>query len=428
MSALLRFIALALLATPILTAEAQVRLPEINTPQLPAVTQTVDGTLGTGRAALDSVDLRKLRRTQVRDLLRRNRDVLERDPNGNPAVRRELLGFAPSAQALQQAQAAGFSIVREERSDELGTHIVVLLAPEGMSTARSLRRLQEIDPEGTYDYNHVYTGSGLASEANGSVTDTIPPPSIIQVNAVRVGLIDGGVLQSHPVFGTTRFHLQGCNGLALPNSHGTAVASLIAMQTATRALDLYVADVYCNEPTGGTVTAIAAAFVWMTRERVPVVNVSLVGPPNRMLERMVDALLRRGHVIVAAVGNDGPNAKPLYPAAYPGVVGVTGVDRRNRVLPEALRGPQVDFAAAGADFTGATMDSKYGPLRGTSFAAPIVAALIAADRSEIVPDASTQALDKFSKLARDLGKPGFDPIYGFGLLASAVGVQAQRRE
>ena len=67
-------------------------------------------------------------------------------------------------------------------------------------------------------------------------------------------------------------------------------------------------------PTGGAVDAVAAAFGWMARERVAVINVSLVGPRNALLERVVKTLVSRGHLIVAAVGNDGPAAPPLYPA------------------------------------------------------------------------------------------------------------------
>jgi subtilisin family serine protease len=200
------------------------------------------------------------------------------------------------------------------------------------------------------------------------------------------------------------------------------------MQTTTRPLELYSADVYCNEPTGGNVAAIVAAFSWMMRERVPIVNVSLVGPPNRMLERVVTMMLERGHVVVAAVGNDGPNAKPLYPAAYPGVVGVTGVDKRERALPEALRGPQVDFAAAGSDINAANIENTYAGVRGTSFAAPIVAALLAAECSELAPHTPAKIVDQFAKLARDLGKPGFDPTYGFGLLGASRTAQANRAE
>ena len=415
-------------ALAVASAAAQVRLPQVTVPPAPTVTNTVGETVGAANRMLGSVELREVRKLQIRDLLRRHRDVLERGPDGEPVVRREVLSFEPSQESIEKAQAAGFEIAREQQLNELGTRIVVLLAPNRMSARRALRRLQEMDPEGTYDYNHVYTGSGaLGTSAADRVNAASTAPSY-RTSAVRIGLIDGGVLQTHPAFSTTKFHSYGCDGSVLPSPHGTAVASLIAVQIAADPLDLYSADVYCNDPTGGSVTGITAAFAWMTRERVPVVNVSLVGPPNRMLERVIEKMLERGHVIVAAVGNDGPNAKPLYPAAYPGVIGVTGVDKRERALPEALRGPQVDFAAAGTDISAANLNNEYASVRGTSFAAPIVAALLATECHEVLPSVPAQIVDKFAKVARDLGKPGLDPTYGFGLLGSSITAQAHRRE
>src|SRR5690606_2000444 len=102
----------------------------------------------------------------------------------------------------------------------------------------------------------------------------------------------------------------------------------------------------------------------------------IVGPPNRVLERIIGLLSARGHLVVAAIGNDGPAARPLYPAAYPGTVGVTGVNGDRHVLPEAGRGPHVDFAAPGMDMIAAAIESPYAEVRGTSFAAPLVAGLL----------------------------------------------------
>ena len=73
---------------------------------------------------------------------------------------------------------------------------------------------------------------------------------------------------------------------------------------------------YCGQPLGGAVEAVSAALGWMVSERVAVINMSLVGPRNEFMERVVKALVGRGHLIVAAVGNDGPAAPPLFPASY----------------------------------------------------------------------------------------------------------------
>ena len=146
------------------------------------------------------------------------------------------------------------------------------------------------------------------------------------------------------------------------------------------------------------------------------VNISLVGPANRVLERAVRALVDRGHLLVAAVGNDGPAAPPLYPAAYPGVVGVTGIGAQRRVLPEAAQGPQVAFAAPGADLmAGQAGERGQRAVRGTSYDAPQVARLLARLLPRPDPAAAQQALLRLQAVAIDLGAPGRDDVYGWGL-------------
>ena len=155
----------------------------------------------------------------------------------------------------------------------------------------------------------------------------------------------------------------------------------------------------------------------MAREKVPVINVSLVGPPNRLLERAVKAVLARGHLVVAAVGNDGPAAPPLFPAAYSGVLGVTGVGGSGRVLPEAAQGPQVAFAAPGAELAVARAGGRdYAVARGTSFAAPVVAGLLAQSLALPDPAAAARAVTELQQRAADLGAPGRDDVYGWGLV------------
>ena len=107
------------------------------------------------------------------------------------------------------------------------------------------------------------------------------------------------------------------------------------------------------------------------------INISLVGPQNRLVHRAVAAVRARGIDVVAAVGNDGPAAPPQYPASYPGVVSVTGVDARGKALPEAGRAAHLDFAAPGADMAAALPGQGYAKVRGTSFAAPLATARLA---------------------------------------------------
>ncbi len=185
--------------------------------------------------------------------------------------------------------------------------------------------------------------------------------------------------------------------------------------------ELYADDVFCGVATGGAVDAVAEALAWLVHERVAVINVSLVGPPNVILEAVVRSVISRGFIIVAAVGNDGPAAPPLYPASYPGVVGVTAVDGRRHVLVEAARGPQVRFAAPGADMVAARSPQGFDAVRGTSFAAPLVACMLAAEMREPDPAAAARAISALASRAVDLGAHGLDPVYGYGLVAADLG-------
>lgn len=398
-------LAIAAVATPV---SAQLRLP-LSTPGLPLapLPQTLD------QFDAQSIDrLTDLRHLYIRRLIGANRRLIEADPNGEPIVRNEILAMSPDAAAASRALALGFAVMREQ-TITASLRLLVLKVPDGMSTEKALRVLRAADPTGTYDFNHIYTDGGAVAESPPQgAAGTGGKPSLARI---RIGLVDTGVDATHPAFQGSVMRAWGCGERRLPGAHGTAVASLLVRRAPA---ELYAADVYCGQATGGAVDTIVAALAWMVAEDVPVINVSLVGPKNLLLAEMVGMLVARGFVIVAAVGNDGPAAAPLYPAAYPKVVGVTGVDARRHVLLEAERGPQVMFAARGADLRAADLRHGLTGVRGTSFAAPIVAALLAARLSSPSPQTATAAIDGLVAEAVDLGPPGRDPIYGYGLLGA----------
>lgn len=383
----LLFVVLALGAAP--AARAQLGLP---VPQVPNVGEVVTQAGQIGEEL--ERPLQDLRRLQVRDLLREHRRELEADPQGMPIVRSQILALGMNEAALTAARAQGFDVVRSDAIDGEAM-LVTLRAPARMSTRRALRRLRQADPQGVYDFDHLHLESGVALTIAGFAQSGAS-------GGPRVGLIDSGVDASVRVAEQRAFAAEQ----PVAGPHGTTIAGLI--RSAAPGARIYAADIYGGAPTGGASSALARALGWLATENVAVINVSLVGPRNRVVEAVVSRMAARGFVIVAAVGNDGPAAAPLFPASYDGVVGVTGVDARDRVLIEAGRGAQVDFAAIGVQ----------GRARGTSYAAPIVAARLAARLPAPGASAAQNAIATLRGDARDLGARGRDDVYGYGLISA----------
>jgi subtilisin family serine protease len=282
-----------------------------------------------------------------------------------------------------------------------------------------VRQLRALDPAGQYDVDPIYFPSGVDAAPSPLASRSRSPAA----GGVRIGLLDGAADTRSPAL--ARAHIiqrTFAPGAPEPSPHATAIASLLAgedgdFRGAAPGASLFVADVYGSTAAGGSAVAVVRGLAWLVDSGVAVINVSLVGPPNALLQAAVSRAVVRGRVIVAAVGNDGPAAPPLYPAAYPGVVGVTGLDARLRVLPEAERGPQVAFAAPGAEMVAAAPRGGYTAVRGTSYAAPLVAGLLARRLPQPDPAAARRVVESLARGAVDLGPKGRDAIYGWGGVA-----------
>ncbi len=369
---------------------------------------------------LAQAPLDQVRRLTAEQLLRGHSDLVEADDRGQPVVRGEVLAVAPDPAALARLRQAGFSVRSQEDLGALGLKTYVLGLPKGRSTVESVRQLRALDPAGQYDFNHLYQEAG---GIGGPAVGALAPRASPDARGLRIGLVDGSVAASRPALARAQIVQRAfAPGGAATSAHATAVASLIVggagpFHGAANGARLYVADVYGPTAAGGSAQAVARGLAWLAEQKTPVINISLVGPPNLLLAATVQALIARGHLVVAAVGNDGPAAAPLYPAAYPGVVAVTGVDAGRRVLPEAGRGTHVDFAAPGAEMAAAGLGGGYVSVRGTSFAAPIVAGRLARLATGAT---AAQAVEVLGREAVDLGAPGPDAIYGRGLVGAEL--------
>ena len=343
--------------------------------------------------------LSELRKLRLEQLVTDNRASLEMDVAGNPVKRGRLIAIDPPDAALPMAVRMGFTIASDERDELLDIRVVAFTIPRGMKLGQAAEMLRRRSPQLDVDFDHIFEPAGGALGASSVALAASTAAGA--AGGPKIGMVDGGVARS-PALDSASIEQRGFSGPAEATGHGTAIASLIVgsegkFRGAAPGATLLVGDVYGGSPAAGSASAIFKAVSWIASHRPSVINMSIVGPRNRLVERAVSAVQARGIKVVAAVGNDGPAAPALYPASQPGVIAVTGVDGKNRAIPEAGRAHHLDYAGPGADMAAALPGSGYAAVRGTSFAAPLVSARLALA-------GSTQRLD--AEAAKGHGRIG----------------------
>lgn len=397
-----------------------------------AAADDVAGQAGAAVQAVDGIATQAV--DDVIDIVERTLRAFElgASPDGWPVEAQTVVALLDDDQ-LDRLEAAGLDIVSQRRLASLDATLVTFREPTPAPIDVTLGTVRGTWPDAVADYNHVYR---LQQDAAPGGAEGVPAGSLpgngkeAPDAALRIGMIDSAVDATHftleglTVVGRSFVDHEGTE----PVTHGTAVASLIKNASGSDAV-IHSASVFFQTPNyapGATTESLILALDWLTSESVDVINMSLAGPANALLEQAVASLGDAGPVIVAAVGNNGPSGEPLYPAAYAGVVGVTAVDRDRRIYRYANRGDYVDFAALGVDVKVA--DTRGGGWRiesGTSMASPEVAVIVAImQKQENLGPA--EVVSRLSVGAEDLGQAGYDPVFGFGFVARPP-VLASRR-
>jgi subtilisin family serine protease len=337
---------------------------------------------------------------------------------------------------LARLTAQGFQIETQTRGS-IASQIVRLRVPQGTSLTQARQTVQLVDARALTDFDHFYyldehletcTGAecratALVSWSAARATQCGPTPLI--------GLIDTGIDLDHDALTGQAIEVVARPAphadASLPE-HGTAIAALLVGRpgSSTPGLlpeaKLIAVDAFYRD--GGTadrtdVMSLVAAVEALAERGVRVMNLSLSGPANAVLQKAIEAAQAEGIVIVSAAGNNGAGAEPAYPGAYPGVIAVTAVDQNLNVYRRATQGAYVDLAGPGVNVWTASAQGS-GVLRtGTSYAVPFVSAaagLLLASTPQLEPKAVQARLEQHT---RDLGKPGWDPTYGYGLIDMA---------
>ena len=338
--------------------------------------------------------------------------------DGWRAVAREWL-VAVDAGDLEKLKRRGITVVETRELKGLEMTVVRFRTDDKGETREILR---DILPAAVpADRNHIYdyrpqSGGETSGEPYSHTRAVCDDP-------VRIGMVDTAVNLEHPFLGGARIEQKNFapSATVSDSSHGSAIAGILVargegVSGVTPNAALAAAAVMYGRgdgSQGATAMSLISALDWLAEREVDVINLSLAGPPNGIVEEVLGRISARGVTVVSAVGNGGPASPPLYPAAYPNVIGVTAVDGEGRVYRWANRGAQVDFSAPGVNVR--TLDGGGGVTTdsGTSLAAPVVSAHAAC----LKPVAGAGGLDNaLADRALDLGDPGRDDTFGIGLL------------
>lgn len=335
------------------------------------------------------------------------------------------------ADVFEQLAQEGYLFDRVSELSGLGFLLAEVAAPASFDLSATRAGIYEVigGQQADVDLNHLYTAGVLDPQNDEqplvglAPRELLPPPTDLSGLTLRIGIIDSSIDRRHNAFANASIKTQRfVDNDSPPNAHGTAIASIIASND-PQALGLaptaqiYAAEVFDhNEQQGefASTVSLIKALSWLMTQDVSVINISLAGPPNRLLETALTRVREKGVLAIAAAGNGGPMAQPMYPAAYPEVVAVTATDDRGRAFRLANRGEYVDIAAPGVNIRHAQAGGGFAASSGTSYAVPFVT--VAAARLLQSTAEPALMLDALYASARDIGAPGRDQIYGYGQL------------
>lgn len=296
-----------------------------------------------------------------------------------------------------------------------------------------------------------------AIQAREWALDAIHAPTAWQTTkgaGVTVAVLDTGVDDQHPdlagqvLTGKDMVGFGAGRGDSAWARHGTAMAGIIAghghgaagsdgvkgVAPEAKILPVRVileeADPARKKARTQRGGALANGIRWAVDHGADVINLSLgddskSAHPEPAEDAAVQYALRKGVVVVASAGNGGEDGdRASYPAAYPGVIAVTAVDRFGLRAPFSTRRWYAAVCAPGDDVVIADPDRRYYEGWGTSAAAAFVsasAALVRAAHPELSPRQIRQLL---IDTAQDRPKGGRSDALGAGLVDPAAAIEA----
>lgn len=263
-----------------------------------------------------------------------------------------------------------------------------------------------------------YTEAASVPESASVTEDKFS--SDTDADGVKIALIDTGVsakaIDSQHILSGYNY-VNGTKDTEDLINHGTAVASVIlgcagAQVTGIAPQAYIVPIVIVTKQNGKTVSAEPEVLARAIRDSIDqynadIINVSLgIKNDNPALKEAVNYAKEKGVPMISAVGNEGKDGKPYYPAAYASVLAVGSCDKNGNKSSFSQGGAQV--LAPGEGVMLASRNGVPYGIKGTSFATGAVsayAANILASEPSLTPE---ELYEKIAEKAASCG--GYLPI------------------
>ena len=247
---------------------------------------------------------------------------------------------------------------------------------------------------------------------------------------ITVGVIDSGIDYNHEFFDgrikSYQYDYVDDDGDAMDeNGHGTHVAGIIVDITLPNVkLNAYRV---ANRKGEAYFDAIVSAIEQAIQDNVDIINISLGAElpsesrEEKMLREALEQAIDKDIVVVVAAGNgnayrEGIDVGNVWPACYPNVVTVSAIGQDYVIASFSNYGKVIDLCAPGVDINSTYLDNEFFKMSGTSMACPFVSGAAALLLTDDPTMSHSQVVEGLKSIAIDLGEPGVDAYYGYGLV------------
>ncbi|KIL46621.1 hypothetical protein KP77_27480 [Jeotgalibacillus alimentarius] len=194
------------------------------------------------------------------------------------------------------------------------------------------------------------------------------------------------------------------NGLGTSGVFGNAPIDILPMKV-------------LNNRGAGTDFEISQALYDAIELNVSAVNISIAGKgKTELLKNAVMEAAIHEIPVIAAAGNYNASTEDVYPASYPTVITVSGVNQQMKRVGTSNFGWEVDLTAPGFEVLSTYIDPVYRKMNGTSMAAPFVTGAAALIKHQYPEESLLSIRQKLFGSSKDIMTEGYDIWSGNGIV------------